>query len=81
MSSPGACANGRVGVGHQPIQFTAIASIRALGSTLFVMSQVARSSPRHGATGSIDAIIVPIQKARDQFPGAGSILATLNICR
>jgi hypothetical protein len=23
----------------------------------------------------------PIQKARDRFPGAGSILATMNICR
>jgi hypothetical protein len=23
----------------------------------------------------------PIQKARDRFPGAGLILATMNICR
>jgi hypothetical protein len=34
MSSPGACANGRVGVGYQPIRFAAVASISAPGSLL-----------------------------------------------
>jgi hypothetical protein len=39
MSSPGACTNRRVSVGYQPIRFAAVASISALGSVLFAMSQ------------------------------------------
>jgi hypothetical protein len=32
-------------------------------------------------TGAATSGRRPIQKARDRFPGAGSIVATMNICR
>jgi hypothetical protein len=56
----------RVGVGVSPIRFAAVARNGALGSVLF------------GVAMSRD---IAQEKARDQFPGAGSILAMLNIWR
>jgi hypothetical protein len=34
-----------------------------------------------GGCGAVTCGCRPIQKARDRFPGAGSILAMLNLCR
>jgi hypothetical protein len=47
MSSPGACTNGRVGVGCSPIRFTAVTCIGALGSVSFGVPQAGTRFQRH----------------------------------
>jgi hypothetical protein len=66
MSSPGACPLTGSALAYRQFGFAAVAWISVLGSEF-------------GIAMSRD--IAPQAKARGRFPGAGSILAMLNICR